>query len=131
MGHSHVTQEDGIYSCPHPAIKRRLDEFWKDHKELAMANSHANARIPTGDGTSYDKWCVLCGKPFNTVNETRQTCDACQKKIFRKDDLEKARRKSDEIRKKREARRKAEEKRKKREALLKAGKKQVEKSSAK
>ena len=37
-----MQSEDGIYSCPHSAIKRRLDAFWKDHKELAMANSHAN-----------------------------------------------------------------------------------------
>ena len=122
-----VAQEDGIYSCPHPAIKRRLDAFWKEHKELAMANSHKNARIPSGDGTSYDKWCVLCGKPFNTVNETRQTCEACQKEIFRKDDLEKARREE----KRREDRRNAEENRKKRQARSKAEKKQGERSSAK
>ena len=122
-----MQSEDGIYSCPHSAIKRRLDAFWKDHKELAMANSHANARIPSGDGTSYDKWCVLCGKPFNTVNETRQTCEACQKEIFRKDDLEKARREE----KKREARRKSEDNRKKRDARRRAQKKQGEKSSAK
>ena len=127
MGHSHVAQEDGIYSCPHPAIKRRLDEFWKEHKELAMANSHENARIPSGDGTSYNKWCVLCGKPFNTVNETRQTCEACQKEIFRKDDLEKARREE----KKRAARRKSEENRKKPQARIRDEKSQGEKPSAK
>lgn len=124
MGH---LQEDGIYSCPHPAIKRRLDEFWKEHKELAMANSHGNARIPSGDGTSYKKWCVLCGKQFETVNETRQTCEACQNEIFRKDDLEKARREE----KKREGRRKAEENRKKRDARRRAEKKQAGKSPAK
>lgn len=92
-----------------------------------MANSHGNARIPSGDGTSYKKWCVLCGKQFETVNETRQTCEACQNEIFRKDDLEKARREE----KKREGRRKAEENRKRRDARRRAEKKQAGKSSAK
>ena len=84
--------EDGLYSCPHTSIKMKLDKMWKYSKELAMANSHGKACEKHGDGFSYEKWCVLCGKPFTTVNETRQTCAECQEEIFRKDDLEKIKR---------------------------------------
>lgn len=84
--------EDGIYCHPHTAIKRALEKMWRTHKELAMANSHERACEAVGDGINFRKWCTLCGQTFITVNETRQTCAACQEKIFRKDDREKAKR---------------------------------------
>lgn len=87
-----IPSEDGIYCCPHAAIKRALEKMWRTHKALAMANSHARAVEAVGDGINFRKWCTLCGQTFITVNETRQTCADCQKKIFRKDDRERDKR---------------------------------------
>ena len=114
--------EDGMFSCPHPAIKKRLDYIWEKNNELALANSRNSSKTADGNG-GYIKYCTLCGRRFNTVNETRQTCEKCQGDIFRKDDIERAHREE----KRRESRRNYEENRKRR----KAEKKQREKASKK
>jgi len=70
---------EGSCCCPTPAIVRAVREI---PKATAKKNSRNNAVEKTDDG-GLKKWCVMCGAPFDTVNEARKLCYACYCKVLK------------------------------------------------